>query len=96
MGDLDDDGDLDLAVANRLSTDVSVLMNNGDGTFAEDVIYPVTGIEPWHVATGDLDGDLDLDLVVSKKISNDISILWNSGDGTFGGETIYDGGDWPY
>ena len=65
IGDLDGDLDLDLAVANQgVSDDVSVLLNNGDGTFAADVTYGV-GDEPLSVAIGDLDGDLDLDLAVA-------------------------------
>ncbi|GAH08116.1 unnamed protein product, partial [marine sediment metagenome] len=39
IGDLDGDLDLDLAVANNISDNVSVLLNNGDGTFAADVTY---------------------------------------------------------
>ena len=34
VADLDGDGDHDLAVANVLSADVSILLNVGDGTFA--------------------------------------------------------------
>ncbi|MGH3134396.1 MAG: FG-GAP repeat domain-containing protein, partial [Gaiellaceae bacterium] len=34
IGDLDGDGALDLATANANSQDVSVLLGNGDGTFA--------------------------------------------------------------
>ena len=37
--DLDGDGDQDLAVANYGSNNVSVLKNNGDGTFASAVNY---------------------------------------------------------
>ena len=37
--DLDGDGDADLAVANNDSDNVSVLKNNGDGTFAAAVNY---------------------------------------------------------
>ncbi|MFZ5981885.1 MAG: FG-GAP-like repeat-containing protein, partial [Candidatus Zixiibacteriota bacterium] len=37
--DLDGDGDNDLAVANLDSENVSILLNNGDGTFAEAVNY---------------------------------------------------------
>jgi hypothetical protein len=37
--DLDGDNDADLAVANPLSDNVSVLKNNGDGTFAAAVNY---------------------------------------------------------
>ena len=43
--DLDGDGDSDLAVANYGSNNVSILKNNGDGTFAAAVNYGV-GSEP--------------------------------------------------
>ena len=39
--DLDGDGDSDLAVANYSSNNVSILKNNGDGTFAAAVNYGV-------------------------------------------------------
>ncbi|MHC4064238.1 MAG: FG-GAP-like repeat-containing protein, partial [Planctomycetota bacterium] len=51
--DLDGDGDADLAVANRHSDNVAVLLNQGDGTFAAQVTYAV-GNGPVSVATDDL------------------------------------------
>ena len=66
VGDLDGDGDLDLAVANDLGDDVSILLNHGDGTFAAAVTYGVAN-NPRSVAIGDLDGDLDLDLAVATR-----------------------------
>ncbi|MCH7720899.1 MAG: VCBS repeat-containing protein, partial [Planctomycetes bacterium] len=72
IGDLDGDGDADLAVANRYSDNVSVLLNNGDGTFAADVLYGV-GDQPQSVAIGDLDGDGDADLAVANPGSDTVS-----------------------
>ncbi|MCH7702528.1 MAG: VCBS repeat-containing protein [Planctomycetes bacterium] len=63
IGDLDGDGDADLVVANSSDDNVSVLLNNGDGTFAAHVLYGV-GNGPSSVAIGDLDGDGDADLAV--------------------------------
>lgn len=40
--DLDGDGDLDLVAANRLTHNVSVMLNEGDGTFAPAVFLPNT------------------------------------------------------
>ena len=39
MGDLDGDGDADLAVANYDDDNVSVLLNNGGASFAPHVTY---------------------------------------------------------
>ena len=47
--DLDGDGDNDLAVANLGSDNVSVLLNNGDGTFAPKRGY---GIVPHPFSLG--------------------------------------------
>jgi hypothetical protein len=41
LGDLDDDGDLDLVAANSGTDDLSVLLNNGDGTYAHETRYAV-------------------------------------------------------
>ena len=45
---------LDLAVANAASDDVSVLLGNGDGTFQAPLAFPA-GREPWSVVAADLD-----------------------------------------
>ncbi|RXK84658.1 hypothetical protein EST62_09085 [Chlorobaculum sp. 24CR] len=46
--DVDGDGDADMLVANGSSDTVSVLLNNGNGTFAEKVDY-ATGDRPFSV-----------------------------------------------
>ena len=78
MGDLDGDGDLDLAVANGFTfcDNVSILLGAGDGSFAPQQTFP-TGSEPLSVAMGDLDGDGDLDLAVANSFSDNVSILLN-------------------
>jgi alpha-tubulin suppressor-like RCC1 family protein len=83
LGDLNNDGNLDMVTANGDSDDISVLIGNGDGTFVEpDVTYSV-GDEPKRVALGDLNGDSNLDLVVSNWKDYNISVLIGNGDGTF-------------
>src|SRR5262249_44834833 len=56
LGDLDGDGAPDVAVANRDSNDVSILMNLGGGAFATEVRYPA-GAGACSVVLGDLDAD---------------------------------------
>jgi hypothetical protein len=94
-GDLDGDGDLDLAVANYYSNNVSIFTNNGDGTFQDAVSYGA-GSHPTSVFCADLDGDADLDLAVINAESNNVSILKNNGDGTFPTKVDYACGEEPY
>jgi hypothetical protein len=81
VGDFRGDGKLDLAVANQGSNSVSVLLGNGDGTFATAQNYPV-GSQPSALALGDFNGDDKPDLVVTNSDST-ISVLLGKGDGTF-------------
>jgi hypothetical protein len=81
-GDLDGDGDIDLAVANEFGESISVLLNRADGTFEPSVEYTV-GDEPISVALGDLNGDGKADLAVANRESGTVSMLRNLGDGTF-------------
>ena len=92
--DLDGDTDLDLAVANYNSNNVSILKNNGDGTFQTKVDYGAGGY-PVSVFCADLDGDTDLDLAVANLSSNNVSILKNNGDGTFQTKVDYAAGGQP-
>jgi hypothetical protein len=94
LGDLDADGDLDFAVSNWDDDNVSVMLNNGNGTFAADALYG-TGDMPRYVAIGDLDGDGDLDLAVANWNTDDVSILLNNGNGTFADDVLYGVGDAP-
>lgn len=94
--DLDGDGNLDLATANYSSGNVSILLNEGDGTFAAAVNYGA-GSGPSALAFADFDGDGDLDLAVTNYFADAVSFLWNNGDGTFvlGGDRVATGdGPW--
>jgi hypothetical protein len=81
-GDFNGDWILDLAVANRDSSSVSVLFGNGDGTFQGPATLPVDG-HPMAVAVGDFDGNGVADLAVANYTSNNVSVLLGNDDGTF-------------
>ncbi len=81
VGDFDDDGKQDLAVANQGDNSVSVLLGNGDGTFRTHANYP-TGNSPQSVAMGDFNGDGRPDLAVANAGDNTVSVLLGKGDGT--------------
>ena len=88
------DGKLDLVVANSGANTVSILLGNGDGTFAPKVDYP-TGSQPMAVAVGDFNGDGVPDLAVVNQADNTVSILLGSGGGTFASQAVYATGNGP-
>jgi hypothetical protein len=75
---------------------VSVLLGNGDGTFAGKVGYQA-GTVPASVALGDLNGDGRIDIAVANSDESDstVSVLLGIGDGTFVAKTDYGAGGWP-
>ena len=72
--DLDNDGDIDLAVANHRGNSVTVLENKGSGTFVPSGTHRVGSGPRWIVAD-DFNGDGRVDLATADFISNDIAIL---------------------
>ncbi len=85
--DLNGDGHPDLAVADYRSNTVSILLGNGDGTFAAATTVTV-GSSPSSVILVDLNGDGHPDLVTSNYTSpGSVSVLLGNGDGTFGTKT---------
>lgn len=79
--DLDRDGNLDLAIANSLSTYITILLGNGDGTFRAGPQSPTVPEPAVFVTKGDFNGDGRPDLV---SIGNNIiSVFLGNGDGTF-------------
>lgn len=98
--DLDNDGDLDLVVANggASGTTVSVLRNNGAGVFTRTDF--AAGIQPKSIVIGDFSGDQVLDIAVANVgfdpngpgNINTVSVLRGSGNGTFLAPVAYDAG----
>jgi FG-GAP-like repeat len=96
VSDVNGDGKLDLVTANHFGNNqasASVLLGNGDGTFATATLYPLAN-DPlvlhsgWgqDVSVGDLNGDGKPDLVVSAL--RGLGVLLNNGDGTFAAPVV--------
>jgi hypothetical protein len=94
VADFNGDGKPDVAVVNRGSNTVSILLGNGDGTFSAPVGYS-TGADPIQLAVGDFNGDGKLDLVTANRASYTISVLLGNGDGTFQANVDYTAGTEP-
>lgn len=96
--DFNGDGKLDLAIANRGSDDVSILLGTGLGTFLPRIDY-VAGNGPTSLTAGDFNGDGKRDLAVANEFANptdyEVSILLGNGDGTFQPPTNYPVGSSP-
>jgi Flp pilus assembly secretin CpaC len=82
--DFNSDGNLDLAIVNQTTADVSILLGNGNATFTQATGSPfAVGKRPVAIATGDLNNDSHPDLAVVNQTDNTVSVLLGNGDGTF-------------
>lgn len=91
-GDFNGDGRTDLAISNSgcLSgvtctfggTDVTVLLNMGNGVFQAAGTY-VLGSGAAAIRSGDFDRDGKLDLAIGCLANNSVIVLFGNGDGTF-------------
>ncbi len=98
-GDFNGDGKLDLAVANTGSNDVSILLNNGDGTFKAALSSPA-GVSPQGMVAGDFNGDGKLDLMVinagsAPSTNGGVFFLAGIGNGKFQGPVQVQGNSFP-
>jgi Bacterial Ig-like domain (group 3)/FG-GAP-like repeat len=92
--DFNRDGKIDLVVTQPGQKLVSVLIGNGDGTFAPPASYPV-GNAPVFTVVADVDHDGIADLLVINQASNTFSVLSGNGDGTFKAALDYVVGNTP-
>lgn len=82
LGDFNNDGKTDVAVANQGSGDVSILLGDGTGGFTFGQVPPV-GDAPMAIAAADLNGDTFLDLIVVDSGSDSVAVLNGQQGGTF-------------
>ena len=96
--DYDNDGDLDLFVANGNNQNNFLYSNHGDGTFSKITISDIVndGCYSHNSSWGDYDNDGDLDLFVANGNNQNNFLYSNNGDGNFikitTGDIVNDGG----
>lgn len=81
--DFNNDGRLDIVVANYLNDDVSVLLGYGNGSFENQTTYS-TSSYPVSVTVS----DFILDIIVASYGSNNVVVLRGYHDGTFANMVI--------
>jgi len=95
VADLNGDGAVDLAVANRNSSSVSILLGDGRGEFSREHDLPVSAL-PFGLAAGEFDGDGDLDLAVAHfSCDGTVSVLEGDGTGSFEPANVVEVGPGP-
>jgi hypothetical protein len=84
VGDINDDGDLDIAVANEDSDSVSVLLNNGDGSFqgAVDLDAGLFSF-PEAARIADFNADGNMDIVSANSETDEVAVFLQGDDGSF-------------
>jgi len=88
------DSNLDLAVANYGTDNVSILLGTGTGTFGAAANFGA-GTGPISVTTGYFNADSNLDLAVANYGTDNVSILLGTGTGTFGAAANFGAGTNP-
>ena len=89
LGDLDDDGDIDVVSSNLDSDNLTVFLQSAPGVFpaAPSVILGGPGItdDPVSVAVGDVDRDGRLDIACANRAANDLAVFLQDPAGGFDG-----------
>ncbi len=88
--DFNNDGKIDIAVANSDSNDVSILLGNGDGTFLDSGASLEVGVSPVAIAVGDFNHDGKPDIITANENGDppdhpngSVAVLLNQGGGAF-------------
>jgi hypothetical protein len=95
VGDLDGDGDLDIAVACGGNNSIAVFFQGTPGSFPSAPSLSLTHaslLAPETVAVADIDHDGDLDIVSGNSSSRNLTVFRQGTPGTFGPTPIVVGG----
>ena len=86
--DFDNDGDIDIAVANYRANNgtVSVLINAGSNGFNTALTFPA-GTTPFRIAAARINNDSLIDIVVANE-NQKVNVLYNGGNNDFSNKQV--------
>ncbi|MEJ7849439.1 MAG: VCBS repeat-containing protein [Pyrinomonadaceae bacterium] len=87
VGDFNNDGRPDFAVATYNINKIAILINNGTGSFTNSLNIPVANGSPSGIATADMNTDGILDLIASK--GSGVLVMLGTGGGNFASPASY-------
>lgn len=96
--DFNEDGHLDLVMANNIDGDVSGAFGDGTGRFTAMPKAILIGMEPFDLAVHDVNGDSRADLIAptSEGRIAEVTVLYGDGKGGFARGTPFEGAADPY
>ncbi|CAF0890611.1 unnamed protein product [Adineta steineri] len=90
LGDFNHDGQLDIAIANYVLSNVGVLLGHTNGTFPLQTVFSTGDLSfPTSVAVDDLNNDNELDIIVANSATENVGILYGYGNGSFASLNMY-------
>ena len=90
LGDINDDGAMDIVTPN--TDHVSVLLNRADGALSFEQVSAIPSETPFATALADINGDGQIDVIVgsgSQRKMNGVKVLLGDGQGHFGDPVSY-------
>lgn len=90
VNDLNNDGQLDIVVANKGAGNIGIFFGYGNGSFTQQRIFP-TGSQTWPsaIALGDFNNDTLLDIAVAHYYSSTIGVFLGRSNGTLSAQKVY-------
>ena len=94
VSDFNNDGQLDIAVANYYTNNIGIFIGFGNGSFESQVTYS-SGDQsyPFWVTVGDFNNDNRVDIATANFNANNVGIFLGYGNGTFAPMKTYSTGD---
>ncbi|CAF4230609.1 unnamed protein product, partial [Rotaria sordida] len=91
IGDLNNDTNLDIILANYGTNNIAVLFGYGNGSFEKQMMLSTdTNSHPISITIGDFNGDREVDIAVANHGTKNVDMMLGNGQGKFAIQTSYE------